>query len=97
MKIIADKRKSGKTVRIVVESSVKNIPILVPNRCMGKLVLDTAKWLDLKIPEPITINDITNPVFRPVLANGILIDEAQMIMQQILGVIIHTMTLTNQK
>ena len=101
MKIILDKRGSGKTVRLVVESHVKNVPIMTLNRQMVKIIKESAKWLGLKIPEPICLDDFlknrhiqgrNNHDYE----NGILIDEAQLVLTELLKTKIHTITLTGE-
>lgn len=95
MKIISGERKSGKTIRLVVESSKSNIPIVVLNEPWKRMVLDTAKWLGVEIPDPITIYEIPKHPDR--IRNGVLVDEGQIILQKLLGVPVQTMTVTEYK
>lgn len=95
MKIILDKRRSGKTVRLVVESHIKNVPIMTLNRQMAKIVKESAEWLGLKIPDPICLDDFLRNRHYD-YENGILIDEAQMVLTELLKTKIHTMTLTEE-
>lgn len=95
MKIILDKRRSGKTVRLVVESHTKNVPIMTLNRQMAKIVKESAERLGLKIPDPICLDDFLRNRHCD-YENGILIDEAQMVLTELLKTKIHTMTLTEE-
>lgn len=95
MEIILDKRGRGKTVRLVVESHIKNVPIMTLNRQMAKIVKESAEWLGLKIPDPICLDDFLRNRHHD-YENGILIDEAQMVLTELLKTKIHTMTLTEE-
>lgn len=77
-------RQTGKTSRLVRESAITGAIIVVPTYQMAEHTLWTAKQLDLKIPEPITVTDY---IYR--LAKGglgktqkYLIDELQMMLCQ---------------
>ena len=101
MKIILDERGSGKTIRLVVESHVKNIPIMTVNRQMVKNIKESAKWLGLKIPEPICLDEFLKNRHIQGRDNynyesGILIDEAHSVLTELLKTKIHTITLTGE-
>ena len=101
MKIILDKKGSGKTIRLVVESHVKNIPIMTVNRQMVKNIKESAKWLGLKIPEPICLDEfLKNSHIQGRddynYEDGILIDEAHSVLTKLLRTKIHTITLTGE-
>lgn len=77
-------RQTGKTSRLVRESAITGAIIVVPTYQMAEHTLWTAKQLNLKIPEPITVTDY---IYR--LAKGglgktqkYLIDELQMMLYQ---------------
>jgi hypothetical protein len=77
-------RQTGKTSRLVRESAITGAIIVVPTYQMAEHTLWTAKQLNLKIPEPITVTDY---IYR--LAKGglgktqkYLIDELQMMLCQ---------------
>lgn len=77
-------RQTGKTSRLVKESAITGAIIVVPTYQMAEHTLWTAKQLNLKIPEPITV---TNYILR--LAKGglgktqkYLVDELQMVLCQ---------------
>lgn len=77
-------RQTGKTSRLVRESAITGAIIVVPTYLMAEHTLWTAKQLNLKIPEPITVTDY---IYR--LAKGglgetqkYLIDELQMMLYQ---------------
>ena len=94
MNIILDERRSGKTIRLVVESHVKSIPIMTVNRQMVKSIKESAKWLGLKIPEPICLDKFLEDGHN--YEDGILIDEAHLVLTKLLRTKIHTITLTGE-
>lgn len=87
MKIINLPRGRGKTTRLLYASEFTNSPILCANQVSKQHLLDRAKQLNLKIPEPITPSDVTmGGVFKTSLRDkDILIDEAPMVLQSLLS------------
>ena len=87
MKIINLSRGNGKTTRLLYASEFNNAPILCANEIAKQHLLDSAKRLNLEIPEPITVYNLmtkgfVNESFRYM---DILIDEAPMVLQHLLG------------
>lgn len=87
MKIINLPRGYGKTTRLLYASEFNNTPILCVNRDAKQHLLDSAKRLNLEIPEPITVYDLmtegfVNTSFRDM---DILIDEAPMVLQHLVS------------
>ena len=87
MKIINLPRAKGKTTRLLYASEFNNIPILCSNQASKQHLLDSAKRLNLDIPEPITPSDVTmGGVFKTSLRDqDILVDEAPMVLQSLLN------------
>lgn len=87
MKIINLPRGHGKTTRLLYASEFNNIPILCANHISKKHLLDSAKKLNLKIPEPITISAaVSGDIFKTSMRDqDILVDEAPMVLQSLLS------------
>jgi hypothetical protein len=104
MKIINLPRGCGKTTRLLYASEFNNAPILCAHQVSKQHLLDMAKQFDLNIPEPITPSDITiGGVFKTSLKDqNILIDEAPMVLQALLGCLgmsgsVKAITLTDEE
>lgn len=87
MKIINLPRGHGKTTRLLYASEFTNTPILCANQASKQHLQDSAKKLNLKIPEPITPSDVTmDGVFKTSMRNqDVLVDEAPMVLQSLLS------------
>jgi hypothetical protein len=87
MKIINLGRGQGKTVRLLYASEFNDTPILCMSQASKQHLLDSAKKLKLKIPEPITPSDVTmGGMFKTSLSDkDILVDEAPMVLQSLLS------------
>lgn len=104
MKIINLPRGYGKTTRLLYASEFNNIPILCATQASKQHLLDSAKKLNLKIPEPITPSDATmGGIFKTSLKDqDILVDEAPMVLQSLLSCLgmnggIKAITLTDEE
>lgn len=90
MKIINLPRGYGKTTRLLYASEFNNIPILCANKNSKQVLLDNAKMLNLKIPEPITPSEIITGSRFEISQIGrdrdILIDEVPVVLQSLLDV-----------
>lgn len=84
MKIINEKRGSGKTTKLVYMSCLTRKPIVVMNESHKRYVEDMAKQLSLDIPEPMTVNDIVNEKYRGVRFDGVLVDEFPFVFEEIM-------------
>lgn len=94
MKRIIKERGAGKTYDLVKLSAEKQIPIL----CMGNYdVLDVAKELNVKIPEPISIWEYKRGFHKGRRIDDILVDEADFILQELLNIPIYALTITKPK
>ncbi len=104
MKIINLPRGNGKTTRLLYASEFNNMPILCASQVSKQHLLENAEKLNLKIPEPITISDVTmGGVFKTsVRDQDILVDEAPMVLQFLLSYLgmtggIKAITLTDKE
>lgn len=87
MKIINLARGQGKTMRLLYVSEFNEIPILCRNKRMKESLLHTAREMNLKIPEPIIVDDIFSNKLRgnhEKSDKGILIDDAELVLQELL-------------
>ena len=86
-------RGYGKTTYLVYRSHVTQYPILCPNRYSVEEVKHTAKKIKISIPEPITAEDLINKKATPEV---VLVDEALLVLSNLLGVGIDTVTLSER-
>ncbi len=87
MKIINLGRGQGKTIRLLYASEFNDIPILCATQTQKQYLIDRAKELGLKIPEPIIPSEITSSRMSvsKVVDKDILIDEADLVLQSLLN------------
>lgn len=86
-------RGYGKTTYLVYRSHVTQYPILCPNRYSAEEVKHTAKKIKISIPEPIIAEDLINKKVTPEV---VLVDEALLVLSNLLGVGIDTVTLSER-
>ena len=86
MKIINLDRGRGKTTRLLYASEFNNMPILCSSLHEKQLLIAKASEYGLKIPEPITVNDVISNNLRgdKSVDNGVLVDEAPRVFQSLL-------------
>lgn len=87
MKIINLPRGCGKTTRLLYASEFNDTPILCSNQTSKQNLIDRAKFLNLEIPEPILVSEITRGSATKTYLRDkdILIDEAPMVLQSLLN------------
>lgn len=87
MKIINLGRGQGKTTRLLYASEFNDMPILCANNYMKKELLERAAFCGLKIPEPISVNDIISNKHRgsEIVDKEVLVDEVPMVLQTLLN------------
>lgn len=90
MDIIIGKRGYGKTYSLVKISAEKQIPIMVITLQQKKILLDIAKRNNLKIPEPILVEQSKGK------RANVLIDNAEDMLAYLLGSSIDTMTIADE-
>jgi hypothetical protein len=81
VKIIADKRATGKTTKLIYASHVTGARIVCMDCRSITYILHEAIKLNMDIPNPITIADIQR---KDVICGDILIDNAEYILQALL-------------
>lgn len=82
MRIFNLPRDGGKTTRMLYISEFKKVPILCKDQIYKEHLLRRAKLLGIDIPDPITVRDILNDS-KPLHINELLIDEALMVLYEI--------------
>lgn len=87
MKIINLGRGQGKTTRLLYASEFNDVPILCSTLREKRYLQEQAKRYGLKIPEPITVSDVTSNTLRggEEILKDILVDEAPMVLQNLLN------------
>lgn len=85
MKIINLGRCQGKTIRLLYASEFNNIPILCASIREKERLIRQAKELNLKIPSPISVNEINGVRGTEIAYKDILIDEAPYVLQCLLN------------
>ena len=87
MKIINLERGQGKTTRLLYASEFNDMPILCSTIREKQILKEHADRCGLKIPEPITVNDIASSWLKgsEVANKEILIDEAPLVLQNLLS------------
>lgn len=93
-KLFTGGRTSGKTTAAIKEASKHNLYILVPNKIQAMHVAKQAEKMNLKIPFPVTLEEVTQPNAGSISRDGIIVEEAQWILEDILKTRIHMMTAT---
>jgi predicted RecB family endonuclease len=81
-KVIADKRQTGKTTKLIYASHITGARILCMNRRSIGSLKDLARELKVDIPNPICVSDIQ---CSDVMQGDILVDNADYVLQELLG------------
>lgn len=86
MKIINLERGQGKTTRLLYASEFNNTPILCSTLTEKQLLIAKANEYGLRIPEPITVNDVISNKLRgdKSVDDGVLVDEAPRVFNNLL-------------
>lgn len=95
MKLIIKPRCSGKTTELIKISAETNVPILVGNKQQAEYIKRMAYDLQLWIKDPYIISELKNGYRIP--PHKILIDNAEYILQQLIGAEITAMTISNNE
>lgn len=87
MKIINLGRGQGKTTRLLYASEFQDIPILCTTHSQKDHLINMAKEIGLKIPEPIVADEITSNRIMGSKARDkdLLVDEVPMVLQSLLN------------
>lgn len=95
--IIYQARRSGKTTQIIREASKKNMYILVSNMRQAEEMFKQARKMDTPILYPITVSEWKNgQVAWRVKRQGILVDEAKIILEELLETSVHMMSISKE-
>lgn len=96
MKIIARCRGTGKTTDLIKESALTGSYILVSNKSMVRSIMQSAQQMGLKIPYPVTIDELKMGNFQKssIKRDGLLVDNAELVLQQLIGTKINTLTIS---
>lgn len=99
MKIIARGRRTGKTMEVIRESARTGNYILVSNQFQAKNVFKLSLEMGVSIPYPLTVSEMEKGSIQrtSVKRDGIIVDNADYILQQLLGVKVNTMTISIAK
>ena len=86
MKIINLGRGKGKTIRLLYASEFNYAPILVSTFRQKDELVDKARKLGLKIPEPIVVSELMTSRIQSghAVNKDLLVDEAPMVLQTLL-------------
>lgn len=87
--IIGGNNGSGKTTRLLVVSHKRQLPILCSNRHTKKAILESAKELELQIPDPIAVEELGSSVDQ---FEEILIDDLESVLTVLIGKRVPAMT-----
>lgn len=94
MNIIVRPLGCGKTYELVKLSAETQFPIVVEHRTHFVHILSIAFGLGLKIPRPITIQEALSGKSS---GQGVLIDNADIILQKMFGFKVHTITMNGSR
>lgn len=95
MEICNLERGKGKTTYLVHRSHVTQYPIICADYTGVGVVKDIAKKIGVSIPEPMTVQELFQNGSL-LTSKKVLIDEAPMVLQRLLGVNIDTITLSER-
>ena len=95
MEICNLERGKGKTTYLVHRSHVTQYPIVCADYTGVGVVKDIAKRIGVSIPEPMTVQELFQNGSL-LTSKKVLIDEAPMVLQRLLGVKIDTITLSER-
>lgn len=95
MKLYVSGRGSGKTMWAMMESARTGVPILAFNKKNKQNIVKMALNFGIDIPEPVTIEDLNE--FGKDKNEEVIVDEAQELLQKMLGVKIIGLTMTDSE
>lgn len=96
MKVIARGRRTGKTIEIIKESALTGNYILVRDHTEAQRLFQLAQEMKLSIPLPVTVSEISLGRIHgtSIKRDGILVDNAELVLQQMIGAKINTLTIS---
>ena len=97
-KIIVDGRCTGKTTKAIIESAKTGYPILAFDRRMANYIVSQADDIGIKIPTPLTLQQVRNGrLDGHKREDRLIVDEGLMILEQMLGMSIHMITMSERE
>ena len=93
-KVIADKRQSGKTTKLIIESAETGFYIVTQDHSSAYTLSEVAADMGLNIPFPLTYDEFINRLYYGAGVKGVLVDNADMLIQYISTVTVHTITIS---
>lgn len=88
-------RGKGKTLELIKRSAITKEYIVCINLMEVKNIENTAKELNLKIPQPITFSDFRDRKYYGKGIRGFLIDNADLFLQSLTNVPINSITVSS--
>ena len=96
MDIIVKDRGAGKTTALIHQSAKTYFYIVTRNHETAHAIFQQASALGLKIPFPLTYGEFIEHRYYGAGVRGILIDDADELLQSMANVPIHAITLTQR-
>lgn len=84
MKIYSGGRQNGKTAKLISYAEKYGYAILVRDRQAAEYIENTAHKMGARIRQPITLADLKRSKLRGSFVRGILIDNAEQVLQEML-------------
>lgn len=91
MKIYCGGRANGKTIKIIQLSAEKQIPIVCFSYHQIEHIKHRAKEMNLKIPEPIMVEDVRKKVIGN--RRGLIVDNLDLLLRRIFDDEVHYATM----
>jgi len=83
MKLLLGGKRSGKTTKLIRLSAATEAVLVVSSHVVVGSILDSAKYLGLSIPKPITFHAFVHSTHIESAPNGYLIDDLYACMQSV--------------
>lgn len=84
IKIISS-RGSGKTLKLIQQSSEKQIPILCTDSFQKRHIMEEAATYHYKIPVPLLVTDVLSGNYKEDKATNVLVDELEVLTRRMLS------------
>lgn len=94
-KIIIKPRQTGRTTEMIKMAAEHNLYIVTTDRHRALFILKMAKDLGLKILMPITVGEL--PIHHSFLLQEVLIDDADQVLEYLVGTRIKAITMEEPK
>lgn len=100
-RIIVEGRRTGKTTKAIIQSVKTGGTILTAHKRMARAVEDAAEKMGIQIPKdmpkPITIGEFEHKRGNNLVEGGVIIDEALIVLGEVLGVPIEMITMSDKE